>query len=164
MKPSGSSSSLRCFSASCLQTNWIFQLPAYGRTKAVWRSGSPVQDDNQREGDDQVGRPFCPKMSVGRESGLCGPEPLAKDRMDSPAAICGPMSHTPDEPSGSMSVRRFLLPRALSVASSRTTRQDRSRCPSYNTNRPHSSLNGLTPTEFAARPRPKRVKFVSPER
>jgi putative transposase len=24
----------------------------------------------------------------------------------------------------------------------------------YNTNRPHSSLNGLTPTEFAARPDP----------
>ena len=23
----------------------------------------------------------------------------------------------------------------------------------YNTNRPHSSLNGLTPTEFAARPK-----------
>jgi putative transposase len=25
----------------------------------------------------------------------------------------------------------------------------------YNTNRPHSSLNGLTPTEFAARPHPR---------
>ena len=25
----------------------------------------------------------------------------------------------------------------------------------YNTNRPHSSLNGLTPTEFAARPNPE---------
>ena len=34
----------------------------------------------------------------------------------------------------------------------------------YNTNRPHTSLNGLTPTEFAARPHQSKTRTGSPHK